>query len=396
MPVAVKLQAGGTLTDAVQISSQDDTFCALRADTSAVCWGRGNSGQLGDGAATDLSLATQVWTGSQNLSGIRKVASGENFTCALMISGGVKCWGNDSNGQLGNGASGQSNLPVDALNIAGAIDIGAGSAHACVLLGDGTVKCWGRDLDGEQGNGSASSTDQITPGVVPDIAGARQLGVGFKTNCAQVADGSLKCWGDGIDGEFTEASKVDHPSPVTIPGISGFIALTSNFESTPCVLNRGGGAVCWGKDGDNQIGVPPNSGSALLAPTQIAPDLVTLSYPGSNTTVTQAAKTKLDKKKKTYTLSVKLTTTPNLLVAPAEACTGPTGANTSYSYSTYKKVKGKKKKKKVKKTKRIKKAGTYVLTGNDCTSTIALKLPVKYFNGKKAKVGFNTAGNGSL
>jgi alpha-tubulin suppressor-like RCC1 family protein len=395
VPVQVKAVVGNFVTGAVQISGQDGTFCALKSDTTAVCWGRGTDGQLGDGGTTDLSLASQVWTGSQNLSGIRKIVPGRAFTCAVMLSGGVKCWGNDADAALGNGAGGNNPFPGDVEGITNAVDIGGGSNTACALLADASMKCWGDNAYGNVGNGAAP-TDAQSPVTV--LTGVRKISVGYQTVCAQPLDLSLKCWGQGSEGVFLEPAKTDRAVPTTVAGISRFIQMSENFEATFCVLYRGGAVSCWGNDDENQIGVPPNSGDDLITPATLPQDLVTLAYPGEATAVSLAQKTKVDKKKKTYTLTTQLTTTPNLLVAPTEACTGATRASVKYSYTSFKTVKskGKKKRKKIKKTKTVKKNGVLGLSGATCVSTLALKLPVKYLNAKKVTVIYTAAGNASL
>lgn len=395
LPVPVKAGVGGFLSGVVQLSAQDGHFCALKSDTTVACWGRGISGQLGDGGSTNLSLATSVWTGSQNLSGVRKISAGGAFSCALMQSGGVKCWGSDASGQMGNGPGGPSPLPVDVTGISNAVDIGAGGDTACALLADSSMRCWGSNAYGQVGNGDAP-TDANVPQSV--LSGVSRIGVGFETTCAQMIDSSLKCWGEGGDGQFLESARVDKSLPTTIPGVSGFIQIAQNFERTICVLYRGGAASCWGNNSDQKIGIPGDAGNDVLVPATLPQDLVTLAYPGEGTSFTSPVKTKLDKKKKTYTLTTQLTTTPNLLVSPAEACAGATAASVKYSYTSFKTVKskGKKKRKKVKKSKTIKKNGALALSGASCVSTLALKLPVKYLNAKKPTVTFTYAGNASL
>jgi alpha-tubulin suppressor-like RCC1 family protein len=391
VPLQVKSGAGGYLTGVVQLSAQDGTFCALKSDTTAVCWGRGGNGQLGDGGSTKLSLATQVWTGTQNLSGIRKIASGATFTCAVMIAGGIKCWGSDDQGQLGNGPAGLSALPVDVVGVTNAVDVGAGGFFACARLADATVRCWGDNGRGQIGDGTKPTDAEAPHSILTDV---RQIAVGYQTACAQMNDLSLKCWGGGGSGQFLEAAKADKSTPTTIPGVAGFMQMSENFEYTFCVLYRGGAASCWGDDYEGQIGVPPTSGSDILTPTTLPQDLVTLAYPGEGTVVTSPVKTKVDKKKKNYTITAQLTTTPNFLVLPAEACTGATSASVKYKYTTFKTVK--KKRKKVKRTKTIKAASTLSLSGANCVSTLSLKLPVKYLNAKKVTVAVTAAGNASL
>lgn len=388
-PLTVKDNANEPLTGITQIATQDDTTCARKSDGTAWCWGAGTSGQLGDGGSTNLSLATQVF----GLTGVEKVVPGSSVTCAIITGGTVKCWGGDTYGSLGNGASGNSPTPVDLSGLTGVVDIGGGSDFSCALISDGTLKCWGADGNGEQGNGPGT-TQNDSPATVPGLTGVTQLAVGYSSVCVLRNDSTVYCWGynDEYETGMAPPSKVESPGQNV--GATGAIALAQQWDETGCAMFRGGGIKCWGYNGYGETGIE-NLLSNVQTPTDVPNvDLVTLAYPGTPNVVGAAGKTKLDKKKKTYTLSPRLTTTPNLLVNPSEACAGATTASVKRTYYTYKRVG--KKRKKVKKTKTYKKNGVLVASGNDCVSTAALKLSVKFFNGKKVKVTFTAAGNASL
>jgi alpha-tubulin suppressor-like RCC1 family protein len=97
----------------VAISAGDEHTCALTTSGAAKCWGRGDYGQLGNGATSDSSIPVAV---SGMSSGVVAISAGAFYTCALMTSGAAKCWGRGDNGQLGNGATSDSSIPVIVSN----------------------------------------------------------------------------------------------------------------------------------------------------------------------------------------------------------------------------------------------------------------------------------------
>lgn len=132
--------------------------CALTASRGVVCWGRGTSGQLGQGANADSPRPVAV-VGLD--SGVAALNAGSYHTCALTQAGAVRCWGFNSNGQLGDGSTTRSNVPVDVTGLgSGVVAIGAGSNFSCALT-DGGAKCWGFNAQGRLGDGT--TTERRTP-----------------------------------------------------------------------------------------------------------------------------------------------------------------------------------------------------------------------------------------
>ncbi|HLF91447.1 MAG TPA: hypothetical protein VI451_21055 [Anaerolineales bacterium] len=120
------------------------------------CWGLNASGQLGDGTTTDRISPVDV-NGLKDESAIALVA-GDTHTCALMFTGRVVCWGENTYGQLGDGTTINSSLPVEVQSLpAGIVQLAAGSVFTCALTGDGKITCWGDGQDGRFGNGVTDS-----------------------------------------------------------------------------------------------------------------------------------------------------------------------------------------------------------------------------------------------
>lgn len=185
--------------------------CALVAG-AVECWGSGDLGQLGGGIFGPDSATPVAVPG---ITGASAVSSGRWHACALVTGGTVKCWGDDSSGQLGDGViSIGGRVPVDVQEVSGATAIGAGGAQSCAVIAGGGVKCWGEGTLGQLGNGSTD--DSVAPVDVSGISGATRLTVGGAHSCVLVAAGAVKCWGYGRTGELGRNAWVDSPVPVDL------------------------------------------------------------------------------------------------------------------------------------------------------------------------------------
>jgi alpha-tubulin suppressor-like RCC1 family protein len=152
------------ISTAIGISAGYYHTCALMAGGTVKCWGAhfiNNSGQLGDGTLDGSGSTVPVSV--TDISTASAIAAGGEHTCAVLTDGTAKCWGSNRYGQVGYGGSiyDAPHTPVSVTGITTAIGIDAGAWHTCALLARGDVKCWGRNTNGQLGNGSG--TDASTP-----------------------------------------------------------------------------------------------------------------------------------------------------------------------------------------------------------------------------------------
>lgn len=226
--------------------------CRLDASGAVQCWGGNLSGQLGNGTNTD-SLSPVAVTGLDGP--VTEVVAGDNQTCALTTAGGVKCWGNNDNGQLGNGTLTASNVPVDVTGLAsGVTSLAAGDNHTCAALGTGGVKCWGWGTAGQLGAGTAtSSTTPVDVVGLPAGTTATALSAAYRHTCAVLSDGSARCWGRNNDGRLGNGTFTNSNTPVTPVGLtSGVTAIAAGGVHTCAV--QAGAVKCWGLNGAGQLG----------------------------------------------------------------------------------------------------------------------------------------------
>lgn len=248
----------GHATGVLDVAGGANHSCALTPSGKAKCWGRNTSGQLGNGDDSDSDVPEDV---DGLTTGATQIAAGQSHSCALTAAGGVQCWGENADGQLGTGDEIDSNLPVDVPALpSGVASVGTGYAHSCALTVAGGVKCWGSDQFGQLGDGN-NSTGSSTPVDVTGLtSGVVSLGVGYNHTCAVTADGGVQCWGNneyGMVGDGTVANTRDVPTDVQgLTGASGEPDMTtvSGGRYHTCALTASGGAKCWGRNVHGQLG----------------------------------------------------------------------------------------------------------------------------------------------
>jgi alpha-tubulin suppressor-like RCC1 family protein len=254
---AVPASVTGLTSDTVGVATGGTTHtCALTNKGAVLCWGQNDHGQLGNGSTVGASVPVAV---SGLDSGVVGIAAGNVHTCALTSAGGVWCWGGAADGQLGNGSITDSPVPiaVSGLN-SGVARIVAGDLHTCALTDEGAVMCWGSNRFGQLGNGS--STSSPVPVAVSGL-GSRVDGIASGSSsfhaCAW-AKSTIWCWGLNADGELGASGlptgpTASSPSPVPVAGLAGGVASVTVGAYHTCALVSGR-AYCWGSNASGQLG----------------------------------------------------------------------------------------------------------------------------------------------
>ena len=141
-------------------------------------------------------------------------------TCAVLDNGSALCWGKNNVGQLGNGISGfNSPIPVAVNGLGPVKSISVGTFHTCAILSDDSLKCWGRNVNGQLGNGS--NIDALTPVSVSGLSAVKAISLGFDYSCALLSDQSAKCWGSNSHGQLGNGSSgTDNTTPDNVLNLS--------------------------------------------------------------------------------------------------------------------------------------------------------------------------------
>jgi alpha-tubulin suppressor-like RCC1 family protein len=249
-------------SDAISVSIGEQHTCAVLDTGVLKCWGRNNNGQIGNGGGGDVSSPTNVNLGSGRTA--TSVYLGFHHTCAILDDQSVKCWGRNQDGELGVGSTTNSFNTPQSINSLGtnrhAVSLALGEGFTCALLDDGSVKCWGQDNEGQRGDGGLYGSDIRSPpsSVISLPAGrtATQISAGQFHVCALLDDASVVCWGKNANGQLGDGSTTDRQAPVATSSFgSGHSVsyISAGYDHT-CALLTDGGVRCWGSNGNGQLG----------------------------------------------------------------------------------------------------------------------------------------------
>jgi hypothetical protein len=230
----------------------------LKSDGTVWAWGDNGSGQLGNGTTTDSAVPLQV----AGLTGVTVVSAGRNHTVALKGDG---TWGNNDSGQLGDGTTSGRTAPVQAGGLTDVIAVAAGSGDTVALRSDGTVWTWGNNSSGQLGDGT--TTNRSTPVQVSSLTGATGIAVGYDHTVALKSDGTVWAWGNNSNGQLGNGTTTNSSSPVQSSGLSLVAGIAAGTKDT-FALKTDGTVRAWGINGSGQLGIGTTTDSA--APVQIS------------------------------------------------------------------------------------------------------------------------------
>ena len=294
--------------DIIQVAAGYAYSCALRASGQVLCWGANDSGVLGDGSFESHDTPMQVIGLHDAVEIEANTAALDNAAmCARRATGALVCWGAGDGGMLGNGSDDDQPLPVAVAGVAQAASVKAAKEAACSLLRDGAVWCWGINSSGQSGDGTSGPW---MPEPVVNLDHAVQLDIAM-LNCVTLPTGEVACWGQDQFGwagqgetllqtptimkNVTDADSVHLPGPgsnqqpgaqcvifaggrvsctganefgnididiaddlvdgemKTIDGITDAVQVVGTLGTT-CALRANGEVLCWGTNGNGEMG----------------------------------------------------------------------------------------------------------------------------------------------
>jgi alpha-tubulin suppressor-like RCC1 family protein len=215
--------------------------------SGAAAWGENNDGQLGNGTTTTEKEAVAV----KVITEATAVAGGELHSLALLKSGKVMAWGYNNDGQLGNGTTTTEKEPVEVKGLSEVIAIAAGADHSLALLKDGKVMAWGYNNDGQLGNGT--TTTEKEPVEVKGLSEVIAIAAGADHSLAVLKSGKVKAWGYNNDGQLGNGTTTTEKEPVEVKGLSEATAVAGG-EYHSLALLASGEVKAWGYNNDGQLG----------------------------------------------------------------------------------------------------------------------------------------------
>lgn len=257
--------------------------CGLTG-TDAVCWGRGLSGQLGDGttgASGNPPVTVSVheqWT---------DISTGRLITCALNIGGEAFCWGRNQWGEVGDTLLPVNSNQLTPNRVVGGVkfaSVAAGWLHACGISTAGTLYCWGNNTSGQLGIGIVDSVPHAPVAIASSLK-FRTVALSARSTCAISVDDQLLCWGYNGLGQLGDGTTTTRPAPTLVAVARKWkdVAMGGGFvEGTTvtspagmaqggithaCALDDGGAIFCWGWNGAGQLG--DGSKTDRLVPTAV-------------------------------------------------------------------------------------------------------------------------------
>jgi alpha-tubulin suppressor-like RCC1 family protein len=260
---------GSTIGSAVNVNSRgvgqtlavagdDASACVVTASGGVKCWGINFDGRLGDGSNSNRFSPVDL-TGFGDGSGVKAVAFGSTHGCVIASDDTVWCWGADPDTAGMIGPSG-STTPSD-VGLSNIVQLALGVDHSCALKNDGTVYCWGSNQYGQIGI-SGDSDPNSTPTQVLGLSGVTFIAASAASSCAILSDATVKCWGRNHFGQLgnnpaatnnsTEAN--NSSTPVAVSGLSGVVSLSNAGLYHMCAVTSGGIASCWGYNAHGQLG----------------------------------------------------------------------------------------------------------------------------------------------
>lgn len=287
LPPSVKGLAAGAAHTCAIVGSERELYC----------WGSNRSNQLGNDVAGGFSAAPVLARGigdARRIVGVKQVAAGDAFTCALLDTGRVLCFGESSNGRVGNGIVGGTGSVKPAALVRTSFDLGfpldeivedasaiaVGNMHACIITRSGKVDCWGSNEFGQLGQPLSTKLSESALNVA-QLEGATALTLGTSHSCV-ISQGKLFCWGDDSLLELGRGPSPDRtnnwqPKPISALGGVSVAAAGSGFT---CAAHDAG-TSCWGSNAERQLG-PGFSGDATHTPIQLSADKVSAIGAGRN------------------------------------------------------------------------------------------------------------------
>jgi alpha-tubulin suppressor-like RCC1 family protein len=261
VPTPVTDSVGAPISMVTAIATGDAHNLAVENDGTVLAWGDNDNGQLGNGTTDYVSGVVQVTP----LVNITAVAAGNAHSVALTQDGHVWAWGSNSSGQLGNGTTTDSYVPVQVNGLCNVIAISARENYTLALKSDHTVWAWGDNSYNQLADGNG--TNSSVPVQITGLTGIVSLSAGDVSALALDSSGSVWSWGDNEYGELGDGDIDENEGLVHVSGLTA----SSVCAGKDCsyAVKTDGTVWAWGRNYAGQLG--NNSTADSHVPTQVTP-----------------------------------------------------------------------------------------------------------------------------
>jgi alpha-tubulin suppressor-like RCC1 family protein len=233
-------------------------------------WGLNTSGQLGDGSTTgpetcETKACSATPVQVSGLVGVVALAAsgsaGNGDSLALLEDGGVMAWGSNGSGQLGNGTTNDSDVPVAVKQLSDAMALAAGSQYSLALLNGGTVVAWGKGGAGQLGDGTTTNSDVPVAVCAPapepcpgsHLSEVVAIAAGEEQSLALLRSGKVMAWGGNSEGQLGDGTTTNRNVPVEVSGLIEVAAIAAGEEHSLALL-KSGEVMAWGRNTFGQLG----------------------------------------------------------------------------------------------------------------------------------------------
>ena len=262
----VKADTKASKSDAVKMVclNENGVTAAVTEGGDLYCWGNNENGQVGNGTTTSQLTPIKI------LSNIRSVSLVKKRSAAITENGDLYCWGNNENGQVGNGTTTNQLTPVKVLSNVKSVSLEWDTSAAITENGD--LYCWGNNENGQIGYGT--EIEQLTPAKV--LSNVRSVNLGDNCrNAAITEDGDLYCWGFNYYGGVGNGTTENQYTPVKVLSNVKSVSLEGD---TSAAITENRDLYCWGFNYFGNVG----NGTTInqLTPVKILSDIRNVSLGG--------------------------------------------------------------------------------------------------------------------
>jgi len=266
---AVPVEVLGQPSKSKAVAQGDDHACLLSTTGEVYCWGSNSYGELGIGTTQKKLAATKVTA----LSNVRALRANEHSTCAITNAGALYCWGVNQSGSVGDGKQENRVLPAPVLGMGADIRaVAMGVSRTCAVKLDGTVWCWGQNHAGALGQGVESDSyseprNPILAGQATLITARSAYSCAAMSNDGQGSADSVQCWGGNYHGVAGDGANSNRAKPTVVLDLPGDVtALAAGLEHMCAIASNK--LYCWGNNSESQLGVSlfSNKNTAFAVP----------------------------------------------------------------------------------------------------------------------------------